>query len=72
MAVSSGIFLQIFLVILLCREEVPDLFQFYSKRFPCHFLLRIVDRAYLPQLVTVRILDAGPILNSPVISLSVN
>jgi hypothetical protein len=70
MAVAPGIFLQIFLVIVLCGKEVPDLFQFHSKGAPCLFLLRIVDRTYLLQLLTVRMLGSCAILDSPVIPLS--
>ena len=34
MAVAPGIFLQIFLVVVLCGKEVPDLFQFYHDTKP--------------------------------------
>ena len=72
MAVPSGILLKVFLMVLLGREEVPDLFQFYGKWFSRLILLCIVDRADLLQLLTVRLIDSGAILYTPIIPLPVH
>ena len=71
-AVTGGILFQVFLMVLLGREEVPDLFQFYGKGFSRLILLCIVDRADLLQLLTVRIIDSGAILYTPIIPLPVH
>jgi hypothetical protein len=71
-AVTGGILLQIFLMVLFREKKVPDHFQFYREGLSCFLLLCIVDRAYLLQLPFVRIIDSGTILYSTIIPLPVH
>ena len=70
MAVPTGIFIQIFLMILLCGVEVPERFQLYSQFCAGVLFLLTIDSLNGRQLTFICIIDAGPVLDASVISLN--
>ena len=72
MAVPSGILIQIFLVVLLSREEIPDWLDSNRKRLPHLCLLSFIDFSDSRKLSLVSVIYTGPILDSDIISLLVH
>ena len=71
MAVPAGILIQIFLVILLSREEIPDWLDNNRKGLPHLCLLSFIDFSDSRKLSLVRVIYTGSILDSDIISLPV-
>ena len=71
MAVPSGILIQIFLVVLLSREEIPDWLDSNRKGLPHLCLLSFIDFPDGWKLSLVSVIYTGPILDSDIISLLV-
>ena len=71
MAVPSGILIQIFLVVLLSREEIPDRLDSNRKGLPHLCLLSFIYFSDDRKLSLVRVIYTGSILDSDIISLPV-
>ena len=65
MAVSSGIFVQIFLVIFLCLKEVFQGHKFDRELLSGFFLFGVIYSLRLRELVFVGIIYSGTVLDPP-------
>ena len=70
--VSSRILFQIFLVTGFGRKEIPQRFELDSQRSAGFSLLPVIQTPELRVLSRIGEIDAGAVLDSPVISLSVH
>ena len=70
--VSSRILFQIFLVIRVGRKEIPQRFELDSQRSASFSLLPVIQTPELRVLSRIGEIDAGAVLDSPVIALSVH
>ena len=70
--VSSRILFQIFLVIRFGRKEIPQRFELDSQRSAGFSLLPVIQTPELRVLSRIGEIDAGAVLDSPVIALSVH
>ena len=72
MTVAIGISVKIFLVVFLGGIEVPEWRQLHRQRLTGFLLLAGIDGFDLRQLILLRIVDAGAILNTTVVALTVD
>ena len=72
MTVTARVLIQVFLMVFFGGEEIPNRFNGNSKSRSRLFLLLSENLADRRQLLLVSIVDACPVLDSHVVSLSVH
>ena len=72
MAISAGILIQVFLVILLGREEIAEGFQLHSQLRAGFFFFRLIERTKLGKHGFIRIVNTGPVLDAFIMSLTID
>ena len=72
MAVSAGIFIQVFLVVFFRGEEIPEGFQFNSQLRAGFFFFCLPDGPNLRKKGFICVVDAGAVLDPFIMSLTVN
>ena len=72
MTVAAGVFVQVFLVILLGREEIPEGLQFHSQLCAGFLFFRLIKGLNLRKEGFIRIVDTGTVLNAFIMSLAVD